>query len=78
MVLTRAQLVFLSKEELKFSKYSQQYPIYIRKEMLEVNPVPQSISNDDMKQSICRALSLTNTTIKLDDIHACHRMKSME
>ena len=46
--------------------------------MLEVNPVPQSITNDQLEQGVCRALSLTGTTIKLDDIQACHRIKNKE
>ena len=128
MVLTRAQLDFLSKEELvkeflKFSNIADQlYSVtnrfedlirksnilhsellvlkksnslainqiinlernalnntqYIRREMLEVNHVPQSISNDELEQNICCVLSLTGTTIKPDDIHACHQMKNKE
>ena len=128
MVLTRAQLDTLSKEELvkEFLKFSnitdhlqsvtklfddfiEKYDIlhsellvskncnslllnhiinlernalnnaqYIRREMLEVNPVPQSISNNELEQSICRALSLTGTTAKLDNIHVCQQMKNIE
>ena len=46
--------------------------------MLEVNPVPQSISNDELEQSVCLALSLIGTTVKPDDIHICHRMENKE
>ena len=46
--------------------------------MLEINPVPQSISHDELEQSVCHVLSLTGTTVKPDDIHACHRMKNKE
>ena len=46
--------------------------------MLEANPVPQSISNGELDQSVCRVLSLTSTTVKPDDIHVCHRMKNKE
>ena len=45
--------------------------------MLEVNPVPQS-SNDELEQSAGRALSLTDTTVKPDDIYVCRRMKTKE
>ena len=51
---------------------------YIRREMLEINPVPQSISNDELEQSVCHVLSLTGTTVKPDDIQVCHRMKNKE
>ena len=48
---------------------------YVR-EMLEINSVPQSVSNDELEQSVCRVLSLTSTTVKRDDIHVYHRMKN--
>ena len=51
---------------------------YIRREMLEVNPVPQSISNNELEQSVCCALSLTGTTVKPNDIHFCYRMNNKE
>ena len=46
--------------------------------MLEVNPVPQSISNDELEQSACYVLLLIGTTVKPDDIHVCHQMKDKE
>ena len=128
MVLTRAQLDSLSKEELveeflkfsnitdqlqsltkQFDDFIEKYNIfhsellvskncnslllncivnldsnalnnaqYIRSEVLEINPVPQSISNDELEQSVCHVLSLTGTTVKPDDIHVCHRMNKVK
>ena len=46
--------------------------------MLEVNPVPQSISNNELEQSVCCALSLTGTTVKPNDIHFYYRMNNKE
>ena len=46
--------------------------------MLEVNPVPQSISNNELEQRLCLALSLTGTSVKPHDIHICHQMKNKE
>ena len=46
--------------------------------MLEIHPVPQSISNDELEQSACCVLLLIGTTVKPDDIHVCHRMKNKE
>ena len=48
---------------------------YIRKEMLEINPVPHSINNADLEEKVCEALPLTGTKGKPDDLDACHRMK---
>ena len=47
---------------------------YIRREILEINPVRQSISNDELEQRVCFALSLTGTTVIIDDMYVCHRM----
>ena len=46
--------------------------------MLEINPEPQSISNDELGQSVCHVLLLTGTTVKPDDIHVCHRMNKVK
>ena len=40
--------------------------------MIEVNLVPLPISNDELAQNLCHALSLTGTTVKPDDIHFCN------
>ena len=33
------------------------------------------INNVDLEEKFCKALSLTGTKVKLDDLDACHRMK---
>ena len=30
--------------------------------MLEVNPIPQSVTTDELEQNVCHALSMTGTT----------------
>ena len=46
--------------------------------MLEVNLVLQWIANDEVEQNICWALTLAGTTVKPDDIPACHWLKNKE
>ena len=46
--------------------------------MLEKKPVSKSIGNDALERSVCRVLSLTGTTIKVDDIRCCHQIKNRE
>ena len=43
--------------------------------MLEINPIPHSINNDDLEENVCEALSLSGTKVKLDDLDACRRMQ---
>ena len=45
---------------------------YHRSESLEINPVPATIADDVLENSICRALSLTGHEVKPDDLQACH------
>ena len=51
---------------------------YVRRETIEINPIPQSIPNTDLENKVCLALSLTGTTVTRDDLQACHRMKNKE
>ena len=51
---------------------------YHRQESVEVNPVPPSISDEELELNICQALSLTGHEVKPDDLQACHRLKKKE
>ena len=51
---------------------------YVRRETIEINPIPQSVPNTDLENKVCLALSLTGTTVRPDDLQACHCMKNKE
>ena len=51
---------------------------YHRRESVEVNPVPPSISDEELEMNICKALSLTGHEVKQDDLQACHRLKKKD
>ena len=51
---------------------------YHRRESVEVNPVPPSISDEELELNICQALSLTGHEVKPDDLQACHCLKKKE
>ena len=51
---------------------------YHRRELVEVNPVPPSISDEELELNIFKALSLTGHEVKPDDLQACHRLKKKE
>ena len=51
---------------------------YSRRETIELNSVPAEIHEDDLEESICKALSLTGVNVVPDDLHACHRMKRLD
>ena len=45
---------------------------------MEENPVPLSISDEELEMNICKALSLTGHEFKPDDLQACHRLKKKD
>ena len=51
---------------------------YLRKEMIEISPVPLEVSNDDLEGLVCKALSLTENKVSPDDLETCHRLKKKE
>ena len=51
---------------------------YVRRETIEINPIPQSIPNTDLESKVCLVLSLTGTTVTPDDLQAFHRVKNKE
>ena len=51
---------------------------YHWRESAEVNPVPPSISDEEVELNICKALSLTGHKVKPDDLKACYRLKKKE
>ena len=48
---------------------------YVRREIIEISPVPGSISVQNLERQVCKALSLTGIKVENKDLHACHRMK---
>ena len=51
---------------------------YHRRESVEVNPIPPSISDEELELNICEALSLTGHEVKPNDLQACHCLKKKE
>ena len=49
---------------------------YHRRESLKVNPVSRDIGDNVVKETVCRAISLTGLELTPDDFHACHRLKN--
>ena len=48
---------------------------YVRREIIKISPVPGSISDQNLEEQVCKALSLTGIKVEDKDLHACHRMK---
>ena len=48
---------------------------YTRRGTIELNPVPADVTEDVLKENICKALSVTRVNVVPNDLNACHRMK---
>ena len=48
---------------------------YHRREIIEINPVPEDIQDNVLEATVCRALSLTGHNVIPADLQACHRMR---
>ena len=46
-----------------------------QQKLVEVNPVPPSISDEELELNICKALTLSGHEIKPNDLQACHCLK---
>ena len=44
---------------------------YVRRETIEINPIPQSMPSADLENKVCQVLSLTGTTVTPEDLQAC-------
>ena len=51
---------------------------YHRRESIDISPVPASIGDEEIRDTICKAFSLTGHEVILDDLQACHLLKKKE
>ena len=48
---------------------------YSTLEIIEISPVPGSISNQILEEQVCKTLPLTGIKVEDKDLYACHRME---
>ena len=47
---------------------------YIRRQIIEINPLHTLIPDNVLEKKVCDALALTDIVVKQEDFHACHRI----
>ena len=47
---------------------------YSRRECLEINGIPSSVSNKDLEEVVCKVITKAGVDITADDIEDCHRV----
>ena len=78
LAITRNCNRLLTKRVVQLESNAVTNAQYHRRESVEVNPIPPSISDEELELNICEALSLTGHEIKPNDLQACHRLKKKE
>ena len=68
----------LCKRIIDLERSSLDNAQYLRREMIEISPVPLDVSNSELEGLVCKALSLTENEVDPDDLEACHRLKKKE
>ena len=66
--LLRERIIQLERNTLNISQY-------LRREMIELNPVPNDIDDNLLEEHVCKALSLVSSHVIPNNLQACHRMK---
>ena len=78
LAITRNCNRLLTKRVVQLEKNAITNAQYHRRESVEVNPIPPSISDEELELNIYEALSLTGNEVKPNDLQACHRLKKKE
>ena len=65
--LLRKRIIDLGRSSLDNSQC-------LRREMIEISPVPLEVS-DELEGLVCKALSLTGNEVSPNDLQACHHLK---
>ena len=48
---------------------------YHRREIIEINPFPESLGDEILEENFCKALSLTDVNVTPKQLHLCHCLK---
>ena len=78
LAITRNCNRLLTEKVLQLERSAVTNAQYHQRELVEVNPIPTSISDEKPKLNICETLSLTEHEVKLNDLQDCHRLKKKE
>ena len=78
LVESKYCIKLLSKQIETLQRNALDSSQYLRREMIEINPVPEDIQDMQLEESICQALSLTGTPASTGDLEARYRMRQRD
>ena len=65
----------LRKRIIDLERSSLDNAQYLRREMIEISPVPLKVSSNELEGLVWKALSMTGNEVYPDDLKACHHLK---
>ena len=68
----------LSKQIERLRRNALDSSQYLQREMIEIDLVPEDSQYTQIRESICQALSLTDTLVLPSDLEAYHRMRQKD
>ena len=68
----------LCKRIIDLERSSLDNTQYLRRDMIEISPVPPEVSNNELEGLVCKALSLTGSGVSPNNIESCHHLKKKE
>ena len=78
LAITRNCNRLLTKSVVQLENNAVTNAQYHRRESVEVNPIPPSITDEELELNISEAFSLTGHEVTPNDLQACHRLKKKE
>ena len=75
ILMERSLTWLLSEKIIQLERNAVSNAQYNRGESIEINLVPAAISNEELEDNACKALSLTGHEVIPDDLQVCHRLK---
>ena len=78
LVITRNCNRLLTERAIQLERNAVTNAQYRRRESVEVNPIPPSITDEELELNISEAFSLTGHEVTPNDLQACHRLKKKE
>ena len=78
LAITRNCNRLLTKRVVQLENNAVTNAQYHRRESVEVNPIPPSITDEELELNISEAFSLTGLEVTPNDLQACHRLKKKE
>ena len=78
LAVSRTCSNLLNKRVIQLERDQLQTSQYLRKDSIELNPIPEEIEDGELETAICKALSLSGVQVDPTEIIATHRLRQRD